>query len=63
MISNLLNFQGKYYEYGEEGLETKGLEIGGRESALLAYLVASYLFEVTNNQCKEFLWIAIYSDN
>ena len=63
MISNLLNFQGKYYEYGEEGLETNGFEIGGHESAFLADLVASYLFEVTNNQCKEFLWIAIYSDN
>ena len=41
MSSTLLNFQDKYYEYGDEGLETKGLEIGGYESALLADFVAS----------------------
>ena len=62
MSSTLLNFQEKYYEYGEEGLETKGSEIGGYESAFLADLVASYLFEVTNNQFREFLWRVIYRD-
>ena len=41
MSSTLLNFQDKYYEYGDEGLETKGLAIGGYESAFLADLVAS----------------------
>ena len=50
MSSTLLNFQHKYYEYGEEGLETKGLEIGGYESELLADLLASYLSEITNSQ-------------
>ena len=55
MSSNLLNFQEKYYEYGEDGLEKKGLAIGGYESALLADLVASYLLEVTINQFKEVL--------
>ena len=59
----LLNFQDKYYEYGDEGLETKGLAIGGYESAFLADLVASYLLEVTNNQFKEVLWIGIYRDD
>ena len=55
MSSTLLNFQDKYYDYREEGLEIKGLETRGYESALLANLVASYLFEVTNNQFKEVL--------
>ena len=32
MSSTLLNFQETYHEYGEEGLETKGLAIGGYES-------------------------------
>ena len=59
MSSNLLNFQEKYYEHGEDGLETKVLAIGGYESVLLADLVASYLLEVTNNQFKEFLWRGI----
>ena len=31
MSSTLINFQEKYYEYGDEGLETKGLAIGGYE--------------------------------
>ena len=38
--STLPNFQDKYYEHGEEGLETKGLAIKGYESALFADLVA-----------------------
>ena len=63
MISTLLNFQDKYYGYREVVLEIKGLEIRGYESALLANLVASYLFEVTNNQFKEVLWRGIYRDD
>ena len=62
MSSTILNLQGKYYEYGEDGLETKGLSIGGHESALLADLVDFYLFEVTNIQFKEVLWRGIYRD-
>ena len=49
MSSTLLNFQDKYYEYGDEGLETKWLAIVGYESSYLADLVDSYLLEVTNN--------------
>ena len=60
MSLTLLNFQEKHYEYGDEGLETKGLEIGGYKSELLADLLASYLLEVTNNQFKEVLWRGIY---
>ena len=43
MSSILLNFQEKYYEHGEESLETKGLAIGGYESAFLADLMSYYL--------------------
>ena len=31
MSSTLLTFEDKYYEYGEKGIETKGLAIGGYE--------------------------------
>ena len=44
-------------------METNGLEIRGYESAFLAGLVTSYLFEVTNNKLKEFLWRGNYIDN
>ena len=63
MSSTLLNFQEKYYEYGEDGLETKGLAIGGYESTFLADLVASYLLEITSNQLKEVLLRGIYRDD
>ena len=52
IISTLLTFGVEYFEYGEKGIETKVLEIGGYESYFLADLVASYLFEKCNNQCK-----------
>ena len=52
MISTLLSFQEKYYEYWDGGLEKKILEMGGYESALLAELVATYPLEVTKNQFK-----------
>ena len=52
MSSALLNFQEKYYEYGEDGLEKKGLAVGGYELEFLADLVVSYLLEVTGNQFK-----------
>ena len=55
MSSTLLTFEDKYYEYGEKGIETKSLAIGGYESAFLEDLVASYLFEKCNNQFKEVL--------
>ena len=60
MSSTLINFQEKYYEYGEEDLETKILAIEGYESALLSDLVAFYLFEGTNNQFKEVMCRGIY---
>ena len=62
MSSTLLDFQDKYYEYIDEGLNTKVLVIGWYESAFLAELVASYLLEVTNIQFEEVLWRVIYID-
>ena len=50
MSSTLLNFQDKYYEYGYEGLETKGFAIGGYASNVLMDMMDSYLLEVTNNK-------------
>ena len=62
MSSTILTFEDKYYEYGEKGIETKGLVILGYESAFLVDLVASYLLEKCNNQFKEVLWRGIYRD-
>ena len=59
----LLKFQEKYYEYGEDGLEIKALEIGDCESEFLADLVASYLLEATKDKFKEFLWKVMYRDD
>ena len=55
MSSTLLILEEKYYEYGDKVIETKGLAIGGYESAFLADLVASYLFDKCRNQFKEAL--------
>ena len=45
MRSTLISFDGEYYEYHGGEIEEQGSEIGGYESAFLADLVASYLFE------------------
>ena len=45
MSSTLISFDGEYYEYHEGESEEQGLDIGGYESAFLADLVASYIFE------------------
>ena len=60
MSSTLLTFEDKYYEYGEKGIKTEGLAIGGYKSAFLTDLVAYYLLEKCNNQFKEILWKGIY---
>ena len=59
----LLKFEEKYYEYGEKGIDTKGLAIDGYGSSFLADLVASYPFEKFRNQFKEFPWKGIYRAN
>ena len=46
MGNTLLNFAGKYYEYGGSNeTNERGLTIGGYDSAWLADLVASYLLD------------------
>ena len=60
MSSTLLILEEKYFEYGEKGIETKGLAIGGYKLSFIANLVAYYLFEKCNNQFKEALWKGIY---
>ena len=56
----LPNFQDKYYEYGEEGIEMKVLTIRCYESDSEEYLVAYYLFEVVNNQSKDIMLRGVY---
>ena len=45
MISTLISFDRDYYEHHGGEREEQGLAIGEYESAFLADLVASYLFE------------------
>ena len=45
--STLISFDNDYYEYHGREKEEQGLAIGGYQSAFLADLVASYLFENT----------------
>ena len=45
--STVISSDGKYYEYRGGEKEEQGLVVGGYESAFLANLVASYLFEKT----------------
>ena len=45
MSSTLISFNGEYYKYHGGEREEQGLAIGGYESAFLADLAASYLFE------------------
>ena len=45
IISSVISFDGEYYKYHGVEREKQGLAIGGYESAFLADLVASYLFE------------------
>ena len=44
LISTLISFDGKYYNYHGREREEQGLAIGGYESEFLSNLVASYLF-------------------
>ena len=64
MNSTLITFRGKYYEYSGAGDATdKGLAIGGYESAFLADLVASYLFEKTKRHFAYAIYNGIYRDD
>ena len=62
MTSTLLNFQDEYFEYGED-ISTKRLAIGSYESAFLADLVASFLFEMCEKEFEEVEEKGIYRDD
>ena len=63
MSSTLISFDREYYKYhgGEKG--EQGLEIGGYESAFLADLVASYLFEKASPIFRLTIYHGIYRDD
>ena len=63
MSSTLICFDGNYYEYHGGKKEEQGLAIGGYESAFLANLVASYLFEKAKAHFHPTIYHGIYRDD
>ena len=63
MSSTLICFDGEYYGYHGGKKEEQGLAIGGYESAFLADLVASYLFEKAKAHFHPTLYHGIYRDD
>ena len=60
MSSTLISFDGEYYEYHGGEREEQGLAIDGYESAFLADLVASYLFEKSKPFFRPTIYHGIY---
>ena len=63
MSSTLIYFDSKYYTYHGGEREEQGLLIGGYESAFLADLVASYLFEKSKSNSSLTTYQGIYRDD
>ena len=63
MSSTLISFDGEYYEYHGGEREEQGLAIGRYESAFLADLVASYLFEKAKPVFRPTIYHGIYQDD
>ena len=63
MSSTLISFDGEYYKYHRVEGEEQGLAIGGYESAFLADLVASYLFEKAKPIFCPKIYHGIYRDD
>ena len=63
MSSTLISFDGEYYKYHEGEREEQGLAIGRYESAFLADLVASYLFEKAKPVFRPTIYHGIYQDD
>eukprot|EP00957_Ditylum_brightwellii_P026628 2013265-Ditylum_brightwellii.AAC.1 len=69
MKNTLVSFRDKYFNYkgaakGDDlTVEDSALAIGGFESAFLADLVASYLFEMTGKKFIEARYKSIYRDD
>ena len=59
--STLVFFDGKYYEYHGGEIKEQGLAIGGYESAFLANLVASYIFDKSRAFLNLTTYHVIYS--
>ena len=60
MISTLISFDGEYYEYHGGEREEQGLAIGRDESAFLANLFASFLFEKAKPIFRPKIYHGIY---
>ena len=60
MSSTLISFGGEYYEYHGGEREEQGLVIGGYKPALLADLVACYLFEKSKSNFRSTIYHGIY---
>ena len=63
MRSTLISFDVEYYEYNGGEKEEQGLAIVGYELALLAELVASYLFEINKAILNPTTYHGIYLDD
>ena len=63
LISTLISFDGKYYNYHGREREEQGLAIGGYESEFLSNLVASYLFEKATANFQPTIYHGIYRDD
>ena len=63
MSYTIISFDGEYYEYHRWEREEQGLAIGGYESAFLADLVASYLFEKSKPIFRLKIYHVIYQDD
>ena len=63
MSLTLISFGGEYYKYHGGEREEQGLAIGGYDSAFLADLVASYLFEKASPIFRPTIYHGIYLDD
>ena len=62
MISTLISFDSEYYNYHGREREEQGLAIGGYESAFLASLVESCIFEKDKANFHPTTYHGIYRD-
>ena len=63
MRSTLISFDREYYGYHGREREEQRLAIGGYESAFLANLVASYLFDEAKDNFRPTIYHGIYRDD
>ena len=64
MGHTLVTFRGEFFEYGiNEDIDSKGLTIGGYESAWLADLVAGFVLELNRRAFVNCVFDGIYRDD